>query len=63
MPLIPFEDRMLDPQAAAEWLGISVDLLLSCYRKKKIPGIAIGHRTVRFHVKTVTEHFKPAGVR
>ncbi len=49
---------MLPPSAAAKWLGISVETLMEKYRKRQIPGAPLGHRTVRFHPRTILEAFK-----
>lgn len=46
-------DEMMTPERAASWLQISMETLMEKYRKKQIPGAAIGHRTVRFHPRTV----------
>jgi hypothetical protein len=50
---IPFLDRMLTPARAAEWLGISERELGEKQRKGQIPGAKIGHKTIRYHPRTV----------
>ena len=57
---IPFLDQMLEPEAAAKWLGISVEMLMEKYRKQQIPGALLGHRTVRFNPRTIVEILSPA---
>jgi hypothetical protein len=51
---------MLEPEAAAKWLGISVEMLMEKYRKQQIPGALLGHRTVRFNPRTIVEILSPA---
>lgn len=46
-------DDFLKPDTAAKWLGISEQDLSRKYRQGKIPGIKLGHRTVRYHPRTV----------
>jgi len=52
---VPFLDRMLTPDEAAKWLGLSVPVLLAKQRKGQIPGVKLGHKTIRFNPRTVLE--------
>lgn len=57
---IPFLDQMLDPDEAAKWLKMERSQLDKKRRKKQIPAIELGQRTIRFHPRTVIEFFKSA---
>jgi hypothetical protein len=50
---IPFLDRMLTPDECAAWLKIKRRELDEKRRKKQIPAIQLGHRTIRYHPRTV----------
>lgn len=57
---VPFLDRMLDPDQAARWLGMKRRELDEKRRKRQIPAIELGQRTVRYHPRTVIEFFNRA---
>jgi hypothetical protein len=46
-------DEMLTPARAAKWLGISQRNLGEKNRKGVIPAIRLGHKTIRYHPRTV----------
>lgn len=57
-PSKPFDlDALLTPEECAAWLKMEVREVLR--NPKRIPQMRIGHKTVRFHPRTVLEHFKP----
>jgi hypothetical protein len=45
---IPFRDRMLTAEEAANWLGIPVCTLMEKHRAGVVPGLRVGQRTIRF---------------
>lgn len=59
MPLkAPFTDldAMLTPEEAGQWLGMHPKSILT---NPRIPKVKIGSHTVRYHPRTILEHFKP----
>ena len=59
---IPFMDRMLEPADAAKWLGISERELAEKRRKKQIPAVVLGERSVRYHPRSIVAFFHKAHV-
>ena len=49
-------DAMLTPEECGQWLGMHPKAVM---QSPRIPKVKIGHHTVRYHVRTVIEHFKP----
>lgn len=46
-------DSMLEPKQCAKWLNIHERELGEKYRKGTIPAAKLGHRTLRFHPRTI----------
>lgn len=64
--MAPELDQLLTPDDAAKWLGISRRELAekSSGRKPLIPVVSIGHKTKRYHPRTILAAFaERSGVR
>lgn len=57
--MAPELDQLLTPDDAAKWIGISRRELAekSSGRKPLIPVISIGHKTKRYHLRTILAAF------
>jgi excisionase family DNA binding protein len=57
----PADDELLTLSELAQRLQLHPDTARSLYRRKVIPGIRIGHRTLRFEYAKVLEALRQAG--
>lgn len=54
-------EELLTARELAERLRIHPDTVRGLYRRKVIPGVKIGHRTLRFEFRQVVEALQKAG--
>jgi len=57
----PANDELLTLDELAARLRIHPDTARGLYRRKKIPGIKFGHRTLRFEYSKVLDALRRAG--
>lgn len=57
----PASDELLTIRELAARLKLHPDTLRGLYRRKVIPGIKVGHRTLRFEYGAVVEALRRAG--
>lgn len=57
----PTNDELLTLDELAARLRIHPDTVRGLYRRKVIPGIKLGHRTLRFEYSKVLEALRRAG--
>ena len=57
----PANDELLTLNELATRLGIHPDTARGLYRRKVIPGIKVGHRTLRFEYSKVLDALRRAG--